>query len=172
MKINVVQISEDEGLRIHHLFPDGEPHCEGSDLRLEGRTEVNAQAERSGEKVQLVGSIAATASFVCDRCLKPISIRVDPKFDLLYIPPLGSEEEKELVSDDLSIGFYQDHVIDLDALIIEQIELALPMSRLCREECRGLCPGCGASLNEVECGCSRDAGDPRWAALSKFRVKQ
>src|SRR5262245_32391928 len=137
MKINVVQISEDEGLNIHHLYPDGEPHCEGSDLRLEGHTEVNAQATRSGDKVQLVGAVAATASFVCDRCLKPISIRVDPKFDLLYIPPLGTDGEKELMSDDLSVGFYQGETIDLDAVIIEQIELALPMSRLCQAECRG-----------------------------------
>src|SRR5262249_12550152 len=172
MKINVAQISEDEGLRIHHLFPDGEPRFEGSDLRLEGRTEVNAQAERSGDKVQMVGSVAATASFVCDRCLKPISIRVEPRFDLLYIPPLGIERENELVSDDLSVGSYQDEVIDVDVLIIEQIELALPMSRLCRGECRGLCPSCGANLNEGECGCSAEPADARWAALSKFKVKQ
>ena len=172
MKLNVVQISEDDGLNIHHFFSDGEPHSDGGDLRLEGRTEVSAQATRSGEKVQLVGSVTATASFVCDRCLKPISIRVEPKFDLLYIPPLGSDEEKELVSDDLSIGFYQDQVIDVDALIIEQIELALPMSRLCAEQCRGLCPGCGANLNEGECGCSAEPGDPRWAALSQLKSKK
>ena len=54
------------------------------------------------------------------------------------------------------MAFYSDQIIDVDDLVREQIELALPMSRLCSDDCRGLCPECGANLNEGDCACARD----------------
>jgi uncharacterized protein len=95
----------------------------------------------------------------------PVTIPVEQSFDLLYIPPLRVEDERELGEDDLAVGFYQNQVIEVDDLVREQIELALPMGRLCKQDCRGLCPHCGANLNQVECGCSAEVVDPRWEAL-------
>ena len=164
MEIQVAQISEDEGLEIHHLYPEGEPAL-GEDARLVGPTEVDLQATRAAEKVRLVGSLAATVAFECDRCLAPLSAKVEQSFDLLYLPPLGVGEEHELHDDDLAIAFYQGQAIDLDDLVREQVELTLPMARLCGEACRGLCAECGANLNEGQCACAAEAIDPRWAAL-------
>jgi uncharacterized protein len=48
---------------------------------------------------------------------------------------------------------------------------ALPMSVLCRDDCAGLCPRCGADLNEGSCDCTDDEMDPRWAALEALRMK-
>ena len=169
MNVNVAQISEDEGLNIHHLYAEGEPGLSGDDSRLAGRTSLDMQATRAGQQVRLAGSISAIVEFDCDRCLKPLSVAVDQSFDLLYIPPLGSEEEHELGEDDLSIAFYQGDQIDVDDLVREQIELALPMARLCSDECRGLCPDCGANLNEAECACKLEQVDPRWAALKELK---
>ena len=169
MNVNVAQISEDEGLNVHHLYGEGEPGLSGDDARLAGRTALDLQATRAGQQVRLAGSVRATVQFDCDRCLKPLSVAVDQSFDLLYIPPPGSEEEHELGEDDLSIAFYQDDQIDFDDLVREQIELALPMARLCSEECRGLCPDCGANLNEAECACKLEQVDPRWAALKELK---
>src|SRR4029077_12174807 len=42
--------------------------------------------------------------------------------------------------------------IDLDPIVREQVLLALPLSVLCKEDCKGLCPECGQDLNERECG--------------------
>ena len=53
----------------------------------------------------------------------------------------------------------------------EEFSLALPVKPLCRPDCRGLCPECGKNLNEGACGCSRDSGDPRLAALRQLKVK-
>ena len=169
MKVNVAQISEDEGLDIHHLYREGEPDLTEEDSRLAGRTGLDLQATRAGQQVRLVGQINAKVEFECDRCLKPLSVAVDQSFDLLYVPPLGTAEEHELGEDDLSIAFYQGDEIDIDDLVREQIELAIPMARLCNMECRGLCPECGANLNDAECSCKTEAADPRWAALKQFK---
>lgn len=172
MIIFVSQISEDEGLCVHHLYPEGEPGLAGDESRLSGRPVLDLKATREADKVRLVGSVKATVVIECDRCLAPLSVPVDQSFDLLYVPPArpaSAHDEKELGEDDLSVSFYQGQAIDLDDLVREQIELTLPMARLCAEGCRGLCPHCGANLNQGQCDCSSEEIDPRWAALKDLK---
>lgn len=171
MKIVVAQISEDEGLNVHLLYPEGDPGLATGEGHLIGQCELNLRATRADEKAQLIGSVNVMVEFECDRCLSTLSIPVVASFDLLYVPPLGTENERELEENDLSLGFYQDGIIDVDDLTREQIELALPMARLCSDECRGLCPECGANLNLGECACSQDHVDIRWAALKELKSK-
>jgi hypothetical protein len=59
MNIVVAQISEDEGLTVHHLYPEGEPGLIGDESQLIGQTEVRLQLSRAGEKVGLLGSVSA-----------------------------------------------------------------------------------------------------------------
>jgi DUF177 domain-containing protein len=171
MNIVVAQISEDEGLNVHHLYPDGDPGLTGGEGHLTGQCELTLRAARADDKVELVGSVSAVVEFECDRCLAALSIPVEASFDLLYVPPSATAEEHELGDDDLSLGYYQDGVIDVDDLVLEQIELALPMARLCSEDCSGLCPECGANLNLGRCACSEDQVDMRWAALKELKSK-
>ena len=49
--------------------------------------------------------------------------------------------------------------------------VALPLKPLCREDCAGLCPQCGANLNEGPCGCEPDTEDDRWAALRELKLE-
>jgi DUF177 domain-containing protein len=171
MNIVVAQISEDEGLDIHHLYPEGEPSLTGGSDHQVAQCEVNLRATRAGDEAQLIGNIRVAVTFECDRCLAPFSLPVDESFDLVYVPPLGTGDERELGENDLSLGFYQDGIINVDDLVREQIELALPMARLCTEACRGLCPACGANLNQDKCGCSNDLINERWAALKEIKTK-
>jgi uncharacterized protein len=53
----------------------------------------------------------------------------------------------------------------------EQMYLALPMKPLCRDDCRGLCPTCGANLNLAACGCKNEWEDPRLAVLRKLKTE-
>lgn len=172
MNINVSQIKEDEGLSVRHLYPEGEPDLIDEDARLEGRTSLNLHATRDGDKVELVGEIEAKVELICDRCLIRFSLPVEQSFDLLYVPAPSSgrpQEEKELDDDDLSVSVYEADVIDLDDLVREQVELALPMVRLCRESCAGLCPDCRANLNEGPCDCKPEQTDSRWDALKSLK---
>jgi uncharacterized protein len=173
MNINVSQIREDEGLNVRHLYPDGEPELRDEDLRLLGRTSLNLHAARDGDKVELAGELRADVELICDRCLARFSLPIEQSFDLLYVPAPSSgrpQEEKELDDNDLSVSVYQAEAIDLDDLVREQIELTLPMVRLCRESCAGLCPDCRADLNEGPCACGHEQTDSRWDALKSLKL--
>ncbi len=58
--------------------------------------------------------------------------------------------------------------IDLGPLVRDAVVLELPMAPLCRDDCAGLCPQCGANRNEGDCGCVAPR-DPRWANLDVLR---
>lgn len=77
----------------------------------------------------------------------------------------GELDERGLEADELAVSFYQEDRIDLTQMILEQIVLALPMKPLCRVDCRGLCPECGANRNTASCACTQEDTDPRWASL-------
>ena len=96
MDVNVSQISEYDGLTLQHVYAEGEPRLTGDESRIVGRTTLNLYASRDGDKVRLVGSLSSAVEIDCDRCLALVSLPVDKTFDLLYIPPLRAEEEKEL----------------------------------------------------------------------------
>ena len=173
MDINVSQIREDEGLSVRHLYPEGEPELRDEDARLRGRTGLNLHATRDGDKVEVAGDIKANVELICDRCLTHFSLPVEQSFDLLYVPAPSSgrpQEEKELDDDDLSVSVYEAEAIDLDDLVREQIELALPMVRLCKESCAGLCLECRANLNEGPCACKPEQADARWDALKSLKL--
>ena len=93
-------------------------------------------------------------------------------FDLRYVPRTENvgEGEKEVEEDDLATAFYSDDQIDLGHLIVEQLQLALPMKPLCDAVCNGLCPQCGTNLNTGSCDCSQTWEDPRLAVLKKLNT--
>jgi uncharacterized protein len=172
MEINISQIDESDGLDIDYLYPKGEPDLEDESSQAVGQTAVRLHATREGEEVLLRGKIEASVQLNCDRCLVSFAIPVTQSFDLLYLQlnrNRGAQEEHELSEDDLSISYFQGQFINIDDLVREQLQLALPMARLCTEDCRGLCQQCGASLNEAECSCSFEQVDPRWAALKGLK---
>jgi uncharacterized protein len=73
---------------------------------------------------------------------------------------LGGEEDGEirvLPADELGL--------DLGEPIREDVVLAAPPYVVCDPECKGLCPHCGADLNETTCDCGTAEPDPRWDAL-------
>ena len=97
----------------------------------------------------------------CGRCLKvftePLAAQVVEKF---Y--PAGAEN----IENDAFI--YESDLLDITEPVRESLLLAVPLQSLCREDCRGLCPVCGADRNEGDCGCDTTTVDPRLAALKQF----
>jgi len=58
--------------------------------------------------------------------------------------------------------------IDITEDIRETVLLAIPIKLLCKHDCKGLCPHCGANLNVESCTCAEEMIDPRWEALKKL----
>jgi uncharacterized protein len=68
----------------------------------------------------------------------------------------------------MTVSVFDGSAIDVDEIVKEQILLAVPTRMLCREDCKGICPECGADRNTGECNCVTNDIDPRWAALKKL----
>ncbi len=135
------------------------------------RAQINGYASRKGESVRVQGTLSADVEVVCDRCLQPVPVSLKGQFDIPFVP-LDRESEQvdsELKAEDLETSFYEGNVIDVDQIAREQVLLGLPIRTLCREECKGLCAGCGIDLNTGECSCSAGETDPRWDALASLR---
>lgn len=97
----------------------------------------------------------------CSRCLEPF----------LYDTILEVEEIVGLSGrprPGISYALTEEGWFDPLPLLREQIWVNLPMKLLCRSDCRGICPNCGANLNLEPCRCAEKKVDPRLAPLAQF----
>lgn len=95
----------------------------------------------------------------CDRCLTNIHREHSMKFTHTLVRELYNKElEDEYI-------LVEDGMLDLTELIISDILLEMPTKNLCKEDCKGLCPKCGANLNTTKCNCVTKEVDPRLASL-------
>ncbi|MBW8878804.1 MAG: DUF177 domain-containing protein [Acidobacteria bacterium] len=107
----------------------------------------------------------------CNRCLKPIVEQAQSDVELMILVEPGPEAagEHALHEQDLGILYLQNELLETDPILIEQLQLNIPMKPLCREDCQGLCPVCGADRNAGACSCEESTADPRWAALAALK---
>src|SRR5262249_42034465 len=136
-----------------------------------GPRDVGLGVEKDGDTVFVTGHLRSRVPQVCSRCLESYEATVDADVDTRLVPaPAARGEERELGADDLETDVYDHDQIDLNALIETETTLGLPMKPLCREECRGLCPSCGASRNGAPCSWA-PAVEARWAPLKGPAVR-
>jgi uncharacterized protein len=150
--------------------PDGP---EDTMLSLDRPLKVNVHVYKVGDKYLLDGDISGRARVRCDRCLEPYHWELKSSFhvSLLVRSTTPHEAELELLEQDMEVEFINGETVDLNAILREQVYLALPMKNLCREDCLGLCPLCGANLNEGPCRCRKDSGHPAFSKLKSMKIK-
>jgi len=165
----IIRVSdiEDEGLVVANAGEFVAPFSDRS-WRLDG---VRLHVARDGDDVVVTGQIDATVPVVCSRCLEEFRSEVHQVVDARYIPKPVGDHDAELGADDLDLDFYQNDELNLATLIETETTLALPMKPLCRADCQGLCPACGANRNVVPCTCDRRPPDPRLAALRDLAAR-
>jgi uncharacterized protein len=140
---------------------------ESDAFRVAAPVDLAFDVTRDKDQFGLSGRVKTTLELQCSRCLEPFERPLDAAFDLRYLPRTvnAGEGEREIEEDDLTTAFYENDTIDLGQLMREQFYLALPMKPLCREDCAGLCPQCGANRNTAPCSCATESVDPRLAPL-------
>jgi uncharacterized protein len=123
-----------------------------------GPVDVSISIYRTGNKFVMNGEISGTLRARCDRCLDVFENDFSTIFEIYLMFPREDDilEEMELDDQDMGIDFVTGDELDLGVVAREQIHLAMPMKVLCREDCAGLCPGCGANLNRETCRCKRE----------------
>ncbi len=158
-------------LRIRRSYAPGSVDYHTTEMKQVVPLEVTATAELLEDQIRVEGSFETKIELVCARCLEPVLEDVNKPFDLFYAPLPKEDKPKEdqLKEDDTEIGFYQGDGLFLADILKEQVLLALPLKVICRSDCRGLCPACGANLNHEGCRCETHATDTRMAPLARLK---
>lgn len=163
--INVAQLLKSPIGTTRTLHVDEETDFSGQESVVTG----DLQLVRTDRAILVKGTLKSDIQLTCSRCLKLFTCTVKLDIEEEYFPSIdiqtGAPMPKPEDPDAFTID--QQNILDLTEAIRQYGLLAIPMKPLCREDCAGLCPTCGANLNEVSCTCSQPAKDPRWSRLTE-----
>lgn len=138
---------------------------------------VSGTVTNTGDGYLVSGTITAEINLTCGRCLTDYRWPLETRLLERFRP--GRENERSPEDDvfaDASededpvdgLHYFQGDYIDLSDCVRQQILVSLPMKRLCREDCAGLCPTCGANLAHETCSCTQETVDIRLAPLAEW----
>ena len=158
-RVNVTNILRSgEPRRETRVGPLDDLFVTGSEVPPGSEVEVDLELVPVGHAIDAIGVVRAPWRGNCRRCLKPITRSLAGEVRELFEDHPVEGDSYPLVHDE----------IDLEPLARETVMLELPHAPLCREDCQGLCPQCGADRNEGTCSCAPPR-DPRWAVLDELR---
>ena len=132
------------------------------DARVTGAVDSALVATSSVDGVTVHGTIATPWHDQCRRCLVDVDGVAVATVDEIFQHDPRVADAVEIVGDQ----------IDLAPIVREYVLLELPDAPLCRLDCAGICPHCGADRNETSCGCDTAARDLRWAALEGLHLDE
>lgn len=145
MKLNIEQAqknagdiyqAEFEGTLDDNSLPYG--------CRYAETVKASAQYTFSEDGLFVWGKVRTAVNAPCARCLKNVTYPVETEF---------SEVFKDAPDGDDETYIYSGGEAELTKMLEDRILLVLPVRFLCSEDCKGLCPHCGANLNDGDCGC-------------------
>ncbi len=126
--------------------------------------------QRVGSIVEVDGHFDAVVGLKCGRCLAEFKLPLSESFTLTFVPQSQDEEdpeeEVELETEELGLISYRGETLELREPLQEQLLMAIPISPLCSDACRGLCPECGGDLNHETCDCTRKPFNNKFTALA------
>ena len=134
-----------------------------SDVRFPAPVAVEGVVVSEGGYVLLKEDATVAYETRCARCLAPISGTWTLHVEKPVAQDRGETELVDKENDDYLQT--QDGFLNPCEAVTEALMEEFPARFLCREDCAGICPGCGVNLNEASCSC-RKAADPRFASLS------
>ena len=161
MLIDVKPILHTPGKRMDFQFS-----MDLSDLEFAGRypvtqpVEVTGQVRNTADVLELELTARTTLDAVCDRCGKAFPQEKEVTYQCLLAEELQNEDNDEIV-------LLEDGQADVGDLARTAFILGMDSKTLCSEDCKGLCPRCGADLNLGPCSCQKEV-DPRLAVLAKL----
>lgn len=137
----------------------------GRTIALEDGISYDIMLTNTGDGILATGMARFTGKTSCDLCLGDAELDVSAEISCYYL----HEEPTDEVEDESDFGLIDasDGTIDLAEAIQGGLAMEIPYVVTCREDCKGLCPQCGANRNEVECGC-QPVHDPDFEHANPF----
>lgn len=167
MKVPILHL--EEGIHRFEREIDGKGlNPLGANLEIK-RLKVRARLNKYEKNISCSVALKADTVQVCDRCLTNFDAGIEGSFNILF--HIG-RHDLETDEEDVIMLPPEQVEIDLMPFIQEQLILLQPMKFLCREDCKGICAGCGVDLNEEKCRCKEEKIDPRWEKLQQLKVKR
>jgi uncharacterized protein len=178
MKIRVDDIPEDG---LHLSFSGDEEFLSDAinavsipgDVKIDPHIEGKVDLFRSDEDVLLLGTVVGSMNLMCSRCISEFIVVKQVNLDLKFrVGGIENEFRQSAELQEQDVMFLKSAELDPAEIILQELLLEIPMKPLCREDCAGLCPKCGALKGSPECKCgdARDI-DPRWEALAGLAKK-
>jgi uncharacterized protein len=169
-----VQELEVRKIKFDTDFSAGEIDFDASELKQTSPLHAEGEAELLNNtlgEIRIRGRLNVDLEMQCDRCLEPVAYPLQNTFELFYRPVKTGPDRHEVAIDEgeSQIGFYEGDGMELSEVLREHILLSLPMHKVCREDCAGICPKCGENRNTANCQCTEELVDDRWAALRGLR---
>jgi uncharacterized protein len=118
-----------------------------------GEVQGDLGLDRTGDLVSVRGRVRATARLECVRCLESFNLPLDVGLTVIADRGGAARKLEEDLEADSYMKFHDGRQLDLSEEAREALLLELPITPHCREDCRGLCPHCGANLNLGPCSC-------------------
>ena len=148
----------------------------GSVYELAGEgVDVSFHATYLGEHLEARGRFSVRLAFACSRCGEAGELAIDEPWRVIFLPADERDEEESDAGSgaaaDIVVATLREGVANLEGPLGEALVLALPGFPTCREDCQGVCAGCGTNLNEGSCSCKETPADSRWSKLAELRDK-
>jgi len=164
MIIKIANLSEG----IHELFFDGKPSELGLFEPFCNSYNIELTMDKQHSQIVMNVKLSIEANFTCDRCVTDFTQLLQTNYQHVYL--FGTElpdDENEAVT----YLPYDADKVDISTEIFDYAQIAIPLKKICKEDCKGLCLRCGANLNMEKCECKNEQIDDRWLPLQQLKSK-
>lgn len=166
LRVDLGQLGREGSVTVEASVSAEDEIWAGTELRWAGDVSVKLRATFAGTgEIVVRGRVDGILRQECRRCLEPLETAVSNELTMVFVES-GSDEEGEddAYRFDPNLGD-----LDLSDAVREELVLAVNPYVVCDPKCEGLCPRCGANLNDGLCECTEEELDPRWGALRNLK---
>lgn len=162
MKIDVSSISKTDGafldVRVSGIIEGLNEISE--EYSFDKPVSFKGSIENHSGILVLQGDLNTSYNAKCSKCLKDIDSTINIRIRENFVKSKNNVDDESYT--------YEGNFIELDRVFKDNIILNLPVRQVCSEDCKGLCPVCGANLNVTSCNCREDEVDSRLEVLKNF----
>lgn len=159
MKVQISDIisGKDRNKKIDYKFEIPKFEFEGDMIKSMGSCEVVGIILSDNDMLLLNAEVKVDLEMICSRCLDTFIYPIDIDIEERFTTNSKSQDEEAVV--------VMDDVLDITEIVETSIISTLPIKRVCKEDCKGLCQECGCNLNYNTCSCDKEDVDIRFESL-------